>query len=76
MSADILVSITMTIVPASTPLLLAALGELVVEKAGVLNLGGAHPLYPAGAIALLTIGVNFIVDWMLAIHSRGHGEGV
>ena len=39
MSADILVSITMTIVAASTPLLLAALGELVAEKSGVLNLG-------------------------------------
>ena len=29
----------------------------------------------AGAIALLTIGVNFVVDWMLAIHSKGQGEG-
>lgn len=33
-------------------------------------------LYPAGAIALLTIGVNLVVDWLLAIHSRGHGEEV
>ena len=31
--------------------------------------------YPAAAIAILTIGVNFVVDWMLAIHSRGQGEG-
>jgi hypothetical protein len=23
----------------------------------------------------LTIGVNFVVDWMLSIHSRGQGEG-
>ena len=36
---------------------------------------GAAPLYPAAAIAILTIGVNFVVDWMLAIHSRGQGEG-
>ena len=35
----ILVSIIMSIVGVSTPILLAALGELVVEKAGVLNLG-------------------------------------
>lgn len=33
-------------------------------------------LYPAGAIAVLTIGVNLVVDWLLAIHSRGHGEEV
>lgn len=33
------ISVAMTVVAASTPLLLAALGELVVEKSGVLNLG-------------------------------------
>lgn len=39
MSADILIAIIVTVVGASTPILLAALGELVVEKSGVLNLG-------------------------------------
>ena len=32
-------AILLTIITASTPLLLAAIGELVVERAGVLNLG-------------------------------------
>jgi simple sugar transport system permease protein len=39
MSEAIYVSILMTVIGAATPLLLAALGELVVEKSGVLNLG-------------------------------------
>ena len=39
MTTAILISIVMTILVAATPILLAALGELVVEKSGVLNLG-------------------------------------
>ncbi len=39
MSIDLTIAIIITMVGASTPLLLAALGELVVEKSGVLNLG-------------------------------------
>lgn len=39
MNDTLIISILMTIVGASTPILLAALGELVVEKSGVLNLG-------------------------------------
>lgn len=39
MSLDVWVSILISICAASTPLLLAATGELVVERSGVLNLG-------------------------------------
>ncbi|MBX9908127.1 MAG: ABC transporter permease [Beijerinckiaceae bacterium] len=50
MTSAILVSILMTLVAASTPILLAALGELVVEKAGVLNLG-VEGVMLTGAVA-------------------------
>ncbi len=36
---DLLVPLLVSIIAASTPLLLAATGELVAERAGVLNLG-------------------------------------
>ena len=39
MTPDFIISIIVTIVGISTPILLAATGELVVEKSGVLNLG-------------------------------------
>lgn len=50
MNTVILVSIFMTLVAASTPILLAALGELVVEKSGVLNLG-VEGMMLSGAVA-------------------------
>ncbi len=39
MNSTIVISILMTVVIAATPILIAAIGELVVERSGVLNLG-------------------------------------
>ena len=39
MSAELIIAAFITVVGLTTPILLAALGELVVEKSGVLNLG-------------------------------------
>ena len=50
MSADSTVLILLTVISAATPLLFAALGELVVEKSGVLNLG-VEGLMLAGAVS-------------------------
>jgi peptide/nickel transport system permease protein len=50
-------------------------GGMVKDNAQAINFGGFAPLIPAAAIALLTIGVNLVVDWFLSIHSRAHGEG-
>ena len=40
-------------------------GSMVRENATLINYGDITPLLPAAAIALLTIGVNFLVDWFL-----------
>ena len=53
---------------------LADWGSMVRDYRDGINLDLLAPLFPAGAIALLTIGVNFVVDWMLALQSRAHGE--
>lgn len=40
-------------------------GSMVRENATLITFGEVTPLLPAGAIALLTVAVNFVVDWML-----------
>lgn len=50
-------------------------GSMVRENAQAINFGGYAPLFPAGAIALLTIGVNLVVDWILALQAGPHAGG-
>jgi peptide/nickel transport system permease protein len=40
-------------------------GSMVRENATLIAYGDVTPLLPAGCIALLTVGVNFVVDWFL-----------
>ena len=40
-------------------------GTMVRDNAQLITFGEIIPLYPAAAIALLTVAVNFVVDWML-----------
>jgi peptide/nickel transport system permease protein len=40
-------------------------GSMVSENKSLITYGNPTPLYPAGAIALLTVAVNFVVDWFL-----------
>ena len=51
---------------------LADWGGMVRENAGAITFGIFTPLIPAGAIALLTVGVNMIVDWFLHLSSGLH----
>ncbi len=40
-------------------------GSMVRDNATLITFGDITPLLPAGSIALLTVGVNFVVDWFL-----------
>ena len=40
-------------------------GSMVRENASLITFGEYTPLIPAAAIALLTVSINFVVDWML-----------
>jgi peptide/nickel transport system permease protein len=48
-------------------------GGMVRENAAAINFGMFAPLYPAFAIASLTVGVNLVVDWLLSIDARPSG---
>ena len=40
-------------------------GSMLKENATLISFGDITPLLPAAAIAMLTVSINFVVDWML-----------
>ncbi len=44
-------------------------GSMVRDNATLITFGDITPLIPAAAIALLTVAVNFVVDWFLHVSS-------
>ena len=44
-------------------------GSMVRENSVLITFGDFTPLMPAAAIALLTVSVNFVIDWFLHISS-------
>ena len=51
----------------------AAWGGMVRDNGKAISFGLPAPLWPALAIALMTVGVNLVVDWILSINSRPSG---
>ena len=52
---------------------LADWGGMVRDNGRAISFGLTAPLWPAMAIAMMTIGVNMIVDWILSINARPSG---
>lgn len=48
-------------------------GGMVRDNAKAISFGLPAPLWPAFAIAMMTVGVNLVVDWILSINSRPSG---
>lgn len=48
-------------------------GGMVRDNAKAISFGLPAPLWPAFAIAIMTVGVNLVVDWILSINSRPSG---
>jgi peptide/nickel transport system permease protein len=48
-------------------------GGMVRDNGKAISFGLPAPLWPALAIAMMTVGVNLVVDWILSINSRPSG---
>ena len=68
MTLDFIISAFITVIGISTPILLAATGELVVEKSGVLNLG-VEGMMLIGAVTGFAVTFTTFNPWL------GHDGG-
>lgn len=72
MTTELLIAIIITVVGASTPILIAALGELVVEKSGVLNLG-VEGMMLIGAITAFVVTFTTGNHYLAIVCAAGAG---
>ncbi len=72
MSIEFSIAIIVTVVGASSPILLAALGELVVEKSGVLNLG-VEGMMLVGAVSGFAVTYMSGNPWLGALAAMAAG---
>ncbi|MGV8831074.1 MAG: ABC transporter permease [Devosia sp.] len=72
MSVDFIIAALVTVIGISTPILLAGLGELVVEKSGVLNLG-IEGMMLIGAIAGFAVSVMTGNPWLGVLGAAAAG---
>ena len=75
MDVAILTSVLVTVIAAATPLVFAALGELVVEKAGVLNLG-VEGMMLVGAVTAFAVAIGTGNVYVGILASAGAGAAM
>jgi len=75
MNVDFLIAVIITVVGASTPILFAALGELVTEKAGVLNLGVEGMMLVGAIAAFATVDITGN-PWLAVVVAAAAGSAV
>ncbi len=75
MTADFIISALVTVVGISTPILLAATGELVVEKSGVLNLG-VEGMMLIGAVTGFAVTFTTFNPWLGVLAAALAGAAV
>jgi ABC-type uncharacterized transport system permease subunit len=72
MNVELIVSIALSVISAATPLLLAATGELLTEKSGVLNLGVEGMMLVGAVIGFgVTLGTGSAVLGIVAAAAAG-----
>ncbi|MEZ5784431.1 MAG: hypothetical protein R3D70_23115 [Rhizobiaceae bacterium] len=67
-------SCALVLVGIGLPPPMAEWGSMVRDNAALISNGDITPLIPAAAIALLTVSVNFVADWVLN-ESSGLSDG-
>jgi general nucleoside transport system permease protein len=75
MNMDFIISAIITVVGISTPILLAATGELVVEKSGVLNLG-VEGMMLVGAVTGFAVTFTTLNPWLGIVAGAAAGAAV
>lgn len=75
MSMDFIISAIITVVGISTPILLAATGELVVEKSGVLNLG-VEGMMLVGAVFGFAVTFTTFNPWLGVLAGAAAGAAI
>jgi len=70
MNVDLIIPIIVTLVGASTPILMAALGELVTERSGVLNLG-VEGMMLIGAVVTVAVVLTTGSQYLAVVGAAG-----